>query len=331
MWPVAAPPAGDRRILHRLRTGVHWRDLPERFGPWETVYELHRLWSADGTWERLLQRVQAEADAARDIDWDISVDSTIVRAHQHAAGARTDPPPALDSKGAGPGEHQDETLWQSLVARLAEVVREAMAYSGTADATEPRPVPLRKGPVVLAEKATAYPLFRAVAVWGPKAAVRSQEQNHEPGGVGMLEAALAAVAAAGGTAVVQAAGTDAWNGLRSRVARLLGRGDPAREQAELERLDRTATVLRELEPAEADRVRNRQEASWQTRFETVLENVSDEVERARLAEGLRALIDEQSAHTGGGGGSVSGNTFYGPAAIQTGNNNRQDNHFGNGS
>ncbi|MFJ6623678.1 IS5 family transposase [Kitasatospora sp. NPDC091335] len=95
-------------ILYRVRTGVHWRDLPERFGPWKTVYERHRLWSADGTWEHLLQQVQAEADAADDIDWDISVDSTSVRAHQHAAGARTDPPPALASKGAGPGEHQDE-------------------------------------------------------------------------------------------------------------------------------------------------------------------------------------------------------------------------------
>ncbi|WP_455771004.1 IS5 family transposase [Streptomyces erythrochromogenes] len=108
-------------ILHRVRIGVHWRDLPERFGPWKTVYERHRLWSADGTWERLLQQVQSEADTADDIDWDISVDSTIVRAHQHAAGARTDPPPALDPKGDGPIEHQDETPWQSLVARLAEV------------------------------------------------------------------------------------------------------------------------------------------------------------------------------------------------------------------
>ncbi|WP_374388579.1 IS5 family transposase [Streptomyces sp. D2-8] len=75
-------------ILHRVRTGVQWRDLPERFGPWKTVYERHRLWSADGTWERLLQQVQAAADAAGEIDWDIAVDSTIVRAHQHAAGAR---------------------------------------------------------------------------------------------------------------------------------------------------------------------------------------------------------------------------------------------------
>lgn len=71
-----------------MRTGVQWRDLPERFGPWKTVHERHRLWSADGTWERLLQQVQAEAHAADGIDWDISVDSTIVRAHQHAAGAR---------------------------------------------------------------------------------------------------------------------------------------------------------------------------------------------------------------------------------------------------
>ncbi|MCJ1676860.1 IS5 family transposase [Streptomyces sp. APSN-46.1] len=78
-------------ILHRVRTGVQWRDLPERFDPWKTVYERHRLWSADGTWERLLQQVQAAADAAGEIDWDISVDSTILRAHQHAAGARTGP------------------------------------------------------------------------------------------------------------------------------------------------------------------------------------------------------------------------------------------------
>ncbi|WP_413787973.1 IS5 family transposase [Streptomyces murinus] len=75
-------------ILHRVRTGVQWRDLPERFGPWKTVYERHRQWSADGTWERLLQQVQAEADAAGELERDISVDSTIVRAHQHAAGAR---------------------------------------------------------------------------------------------------------------------------------------------------------------------------------------------------------------------------------------------------
>lgn len=72
------------------------------------MYERHRLWSADGTWERLLHQVQAAADIAGEIDWDISMDSTIVRAHQHAAGARTDPPPAPASKGAEAAEHQAE-------------------------------------------------------------------------------------------------------------------------------------------------------------------------------------------------------------------------------
>ncbi|MGW1707743.1 IS5 family transposase [Streptomyces sp. NPDC002206] len=86
-------------ILHRIRTGVQWRDLPERYGPWKTVYERHRRWSADGTWERLLQQVQAQADAVGGIDWDVSIDSTSIRAHQHAAGARKTPPPP-PSKGA---------------------------------------------------------------------------------------------------------------------------------------------------------------------------------------------------------------------------------------
>ncbi len=116
-------------IMHRVRTGVQWRDLPERFGPWKTVYERHRLWSADGTWERLLQQVQAAADTAGEIDWDVSVDSTVVRAHQHAAGARTDLPPVpASSKGGEAAEHQNETPWQSLTGRLVEVVSEARAW-----------------------------------------------------------------------------------------------------------------------------------------------------------------------------------------------------------
>jgi transposase len=82
-------------ILYRLRTGVPWRDLPEPFGPWKTAYERHRLWSADGTWERLLREIQAIADRDGQIDWDISVDSSAVRAHQHAAGAPTAPPPEV--------------------------------------------------------------------------------------------------------------------------------------------------------------------------------------------------------------------------------------------
>ncbi|WP_413777873.1 IS5 family transposase [Streptomyces sp. AM2-3-1] len=93
-------------VLYRVRTGVQWRDLPERFGPWETVYKRHRRWSADGTWAMLLSRIQSAEDAEGRIDWDVSVDSTAVRAHQHAAGARKAPPAAAPQKGADGGTNQ---------------------------------------------------------------------------------------------------------------------------------------------------------------------------------------------------------------------------------
>ena len=58
------------------------------YGPWQTVYGLFRRWQRDGTWRQVLTGLQARADAAGLISWDVSVDSTIARAHQHAAGAR---------------------------------------------------------------------------------------------------------------------------------------------------------------------------------------------------------------------------------------------------
>jgi transposase len=72
-------------IVYRYRTGIAWRDLPEEFGPWQTVWKRHRRFSLDGTWDRLLTGLLAEADAAGEIDWSVSVDSTVNRAHQHAA------------------------------------------------------------------------------------------------------------------------------------------------------------------------------------------------------------------------------------------------------
>ncbi|MBQ0850370.1 IS5 family transposase [Streptomyces sp. BH-SS-21] len=98
-------------VLFRARTGVPWPDLPERYGPWQTVYERHRRWSADGTWQRILTELQIEADAgdpdgalARRLDaereWAVNIDSTSCRAHQHAAGARHRPP-RLPRKGGG--------------------------------------------------------------------------------------------------------------------------------------------------------------------------------------------------------------------------------------
>ncbi|MFF8104376.1 transposase [Streptomyces sp. NPDC016640] len=71
-----------------MRTGAPWRDLPERYGPWERAYDLFRRWQRDGTWKQIFEQLQAEADSKGLITWDVSVDSTITRAHQHAAGAR---------------------------------------------------------------------------------------------------------------------------------------------------------------------------------------------------------------------------------------------------
>ncbi|WP_376770459.1 IS5 family transposase [Streptosporangium sandarakinum] len=76
-------------IVWKIRTGADWRDIPDRYGPWQTIYQRFRRWSADGTFARLLEHIQVHNDAIGQVDWSaICVDSTIVRAHQHAAGAR---------------------------------------------------------------------------------------------------------------------------------------------------------------------------------------------------------------------------------------------------
>lgn len=73
--------------MFRYRAGLAWRDLPERFGPWQTVWKRHHRFSLDGTWDQVLAVLQAEADAAGEIDWRVSVDSSSSRVHQHAATA----------------------------------------------------------------------------------------------------------------------------------------------------------------------------------------------------------------------------------------------------
>src|SRR5436309_652436 len=73
-------------ILWKLRTGAPWRDLPERYGPWESVYTRFRRWRLAGVWDRVLAAVQTEAAAEGKLDW--SVHFLVIRAHQHAAGAK---------------------------------------------------------------------------------------------------------------------------------------------------------------------------------------------------------------------------------------------------
>ena len=87
------PNHDHRRVVSGMlwihRTGAPWRDLPERYGPVGTVSSRFYRWCRAGVWDRILCALQAEADARGEIDWDLHfVDATIVRAHQHAAGAR---------------------------------------------------------------------------------------------------------------------------------------------------------------------------------------------------------------------------------------------------
>src|ERR1700688_3364636 len=123
----------------------------------------------------------------------------------------------------------------------------------------------------------------------------------------MLAEALAALAATGGTAVIQAAGTDLWVTFRERVAGLLGRGHQRQTEAALEQLDQTAVMLEQAvtdseDEADVERVRTRLEIAWQTRFTDLLESL-DPGEREEAAERLRELVELAqggvSAATGG--------------------------------
>ena len=92
--PKVGKPSHDHRtilngILWKLRTGAPWRDVPERYGPWSTVYSRFWRWQRAGLWDRLFAGVQQRADAAGRLDWTVHfVDGTVIRAHQHAAGAK---------------------------------------------------------------------------------------------------------------------------------------------------------------------------------------------------------------------------------------------------
>ncbi|WP_323451837.1 IS5 family transposase [Streptomyces yaizuensis] len=92
-------------IAFKYRTGTPWMDLPESFGSWKGAYSRLRMWAIDGTWDRVFAALLARADAEGDLEWVVAVDSTIVRAHQHAAGARP--------KGAPAGEPDDHALGRS--------------------------------------------------------------------------------------------------------------------------------------------------------------------------------------------------------------------------
>lgn len=98
LLPAEKPKTGRPSLAHRqvingilwvLRTGAPWRDLPERYGNWKTVYSRFRRWREAGVWDRVFAAVQQNADRRGGVAWEIHfVDGSIVRAHQHAAGAK---------------------------------------------------------------------------------------------------------------------------------------------------------------------------------------------------------------------------------------------------
>ncbi|MEV4217808.1 IS5 family transposase [Nonomuraea sp. NPDC049725] len=93
-------------IRWRVRVGAPWRDVPECYGSWQAVYSLFRRRQRTGVWQQILTRLQSLADDRGLIGWQVGVDSTVCRAHQHAAGAarygerQNEPPGGLRSEPA---------------------------------------------------------------------------------------------------------------------------------------------------------------------------------------------------------------------------------------
>jgi transposase len=112
LLPDVTPRRGGRWLDHRLvingvlwrtRTGSAWRDLPPCYGNWKTVYNRHRRWAIDGVWVMLLDELRRGCDQADGLDWTVAVDGTVVRAHQHAAGAGRMPSAYVDAAESNTG------------------------------------------------------------------------------------------------------------------------------------------------------------------------------------------------------------------------------------
>lgn len=84
---TGGPPADSRTVVEvaawRYRTGSLWREVPERFGSWSTIYRNFSRWVEQGVWARVLETVQSLTHQRGELDWVASIDSTVVRVHQH--------------------------------------------------------------------------------------------------------------------------------------------------------------------------------------------------------------------------------------------------------
>jgi transposase len=98
-------------ILWILRTGAPWRDLPERYGNWKTVYSRFRRWEHSGVWDRILTTLQTDAAHGGTLDDTlVLIDSSSIRAHHHAAGARKKGEPTRVS-GEAAADSAASSIW----------------------------------------------------------------------------------------------------------------------------------------------------------------------------------------------------------------------------
>ncbi|MFF8882610.1 transposase [Streptomyces flaveolus] len=143
----------DRQVSNgmvcKIRTGISWRDLPERYGPWQTVYPRFRRYALDGVFTRALQQIQAQADATGDMDWLVQIDRSAagapvrVRHGSFAGGAA----PGRAAAGIAPG------------ASVTGVVGLLVLFEAMSGITQMGFTPL------LPELATAYGLDDSAANW----------------------------------------------------------------------------------------------------------------------------------------------------------------------
>jgi transposase len=101
-----------------LNSGAQWRDMPERYGKWQSVYDRYRRWAREGLFDRILHRLHLELDDDGRIDWDVfDVDGSNIRAHQSAAGAAERPSKkgAKENPMITPWDDRAEALERSFI------------------------------------------------------------------------------------------------------------------------------------------------------------------------------------------------------------------------
>lgn len=170
-------PKGDvRRFLEAiawiLRSGAPWRDLAKDFGPWQRVYRRSRRWAVAGTWERLRRAICLKTTFRY-----LLIDSTIVNAHPHAAGASK----CSGRQALGRSRGGFTTKLHAVVTERGELGRYVVTGGESADITQARGLVRHRSIAVVADRAYDSNAFLAhVDGLGAKAVIPSRRNRQEP-------------------------------------------------------------------------------------------------------------------------------------------------------